>query len=283
MHIINYITPNRFLVEKDVEIHTVETTKRLKAQAINELTGKYSSTVLKIRDLIEENHPNIGRLVLLLCNADKEKITEFSTDSFTAIKTIDHLFYHIGLCCSIYDYELLEAFVEATGCQEAKKILSSFTNELQNSILKELDLLEDGLEHPSNFLPGTSKFVIEYVGGKCTLGTKAMVKNIVCECFNLKKSSIIFRGAGTGSVLFIYQLSSAVRSHLLQHKISKGDVIKLSTRNIAGVMVDDIPLLHPIKKVCSMYILCSYCIVGKYRMKGQLYKFQQSLGYQLKT
>ena len=217
------------------------------------MTGKYSSTVLKIRDLIEKKHPNIGRLVLLLCNADKEKITEFSTDPFTTIKTIDHLFYHIGLCCSIYDYELLEAFVEATGCQEAKAILSSFTNELQNSILKELDLLEDGIEHPSNFLPETSKFVIEYVGGKCTLGTKTLVKNIVCECFNLKKSSIIFRGAGAGSILFIYQISSAVKLRLLQHKLSEVNVLKLSTQNIASVIVDDILLVQPIKKVCFIY------------------------------
>ena len=103
-------------------MHSVETTRKLKAQAISELTGKYSNTVLKIYDVIKENHPDIERLILLLCNADKDKVTEFSTDPFIAIKTISQLFYHIGRSCSIYDYELLEAFVEATGCQEAKKI-----------------------------------------------------------------------------------------------------------------------------------------------------------------
>ena len=43
-------------------------------------------------------------------------------------------------------------------------------------------------------MPGTYKFIIEYVGGKCKIGTKEMVQSIVEQCVRLKKGCIIFKG-----------------------------------------------------------------------------------------
>ena len=48
------------------------------------------------------------------------------------------LFHHIGQYCSIYDYELLVAFVQSTGCQDAIKLLDDFTKTLSTSILSDL-------------------------------------------------------------------------------------------------------------------------------------------------
>ena len=135
-----------------------------------------------------------------MSSLDDDNITIFSTDiAFEKYTT------RLNCFCNIYDYELLIAFVEATECQEAIKELDDFTKEWKFSVLSDLDLLcEDGeLRNPKDFLPGTHKLVIKYVGGKCTLKTKEMVQNIVCEHFHLNKRSIFFKGAQVGSVNFI--------------------------------------------------------------------------------
>ena len=72
------------------------------------------------------------------------------------------LFLHIGMYCSMYDFDLLLALVESTECQEAVKLLDDFTEELHCSILKDLDLLsEDGeLLKLRDFMQSTQKLVI---------------------------------------------------------------------------------------------------------------------------
>ena len=52
-------------------------------------------------------------------------------------------------------------------------------------------------------MPGTYKFIIEYVGGKCTIETKEMVKGIVEQSVRLRKRTLIFKGIDVGSILFI--------------------------------------------------------------------------------
>ena len=71
------------------------------------------------------------------------------------------------------------------------------------------------LLHPDDFMPGTYKFIIEYVGGKCIIETKEMVQGIVEKCVRLRKGTFIFKGVHVGSILFIYQISEAVRNYLL--------------------------------------------------------------------
>ena len=43
------------------------------------------------------------------------------------------------------------------------------------------------LLHPNDFMPGAYKFIIEYVGGKCTIETKEMVQGIVEQSVRLNK------------------------------------------------------------------------------------------------
>ena len=126
----------------------------------------------------------------------------------------------------IYDYQVLDVLVQASECPEAIKELTDFTS-LHNSILTEIDLMsEDGeLLHPDDFMPGTYKFIIEYVGGKCTIETKEMVQGIVEQSVRLNKGVLIFKGVGTGSILFIYQISGAVKDYLLEYKFTEEDLI----------------------------------------------------------
>jgi len=100
--------------------------------------------VANLQDIINNEWCNSEQLILKLSVADEHNLTVFSTDeAFKKITTIMKLFHQIGRYISIYDYELLSAFVVSTECEEAIKVLSNFTAELQESILKDLDLMTD--------------------------------------------------------------------------------------------------------------------------------------------
>ena len=146
---------------------------------------------------------------------------------FNVIRTEMQLFQHVGLYCKgIYDYQVLDVLVQASECPEAIKELNDFTKSLRSSILTEIDLMSEHGEllHPYDFMPGTYKFIIEYVGGKCTIETKEMVYGIVEQCVHLKKGVLIFKGVDVGSILFIYQISEAVKNYLLQYKFTEEDI-----------------------------------------------------------
>ena len=165
----------------------------------------------------------------------------------------------------MYDYELLLALVESTECKEAIKLLDDFSKELHSSILKDLDLLsEDGeLRDIKSFIPGTHKLEIKYVGGDFTLKAKIGIQSILYECFHLKRGSIIFRGAQEGCVIFIYQISATVKSHLSQYQMSPQDAKKLVDFKIRYIKVDDTqieisPGIKQVSRVCTpiVHLLC---------------------------
>ena len=241
-----------FLVAGDVE-----SVKQLKARTIKKLKGRYAAVVDKLRLIIDSQKLDITSLILKLRSLDENKTTIFSTNEvFEEIHSTTELFLHIGKYCSFYDYELLETFVESTECEEAIKLLEDFTKELHHSILIDLSLLsKDGeLRDPQDFMPGTHKLVIKYVGDKCTLKTKEIVQNIIYECFRLTRGSIIFKGVTEGCVAFVYQISPTVKSYLLQYPLTTKDTELLFENQINCVIVDDKELKLP--KVASK-ILCA--------------------------
>ena len=184
------------------------------------MKGEFALVTERIRLIIEKKELDLNSLILKLRTVDDEKKTIFSTDdAFTKVQCITDLFRHILNHCNIYDYEILISFVTSTDCEEAKKMLEDFTQMLHSSILSDLDLLHDAqeLHDPKGFIPGTHRLVIKYVGGKSTMKTQILVKNIVYERYKLPYTSIIFRGVEGGSIAFIYQISSAVKAHILKH------------------------------------------------------------------
>jgi len=224
------------------DTETTGSEREFKVRTLVKLNGKYAKIVNKIQCIIEEKNFDIKQLILNLCAADGDNLTIFSTDNvFARITDTKGLFLQIGKYCSMYDFDLLLALVKSTECQEAIKLLDDFTDELRHSILKDLDLLSEYGEslNPKGFMQNTHKLVIKYVGGDCTLKAKEKVQNVVCECFRLRRGSIIFKGVQEGCIAFVYQISLAVKSHLLQSKIVPSDVEKLTEHHIISLLIDD--------------------------------------------
>ena len=83
------------------------------------------------------------------------------------------------------------------------------------------------------------------MGGKCTIETKEMVQGIVEQSVRLKKGVLIFKGVDVGSILFVYQISEAVKNHLLQYKFTEEDVTFLEGNNITSLIVDGVRIMSP--------------------------------------
>ena len=225
----------------------VEVKKQFKASIVKMLRQKYIKVVKKLIHIFKEEKVDIEELITLLRFDDVEKKSVFSTDDvFDTITTEKQLFQHVAQYCkSIYDYQVLDILVQASDCPEAIKELTNFTKSLQNSILTEVDLMSEHGEllHPDDFMPGSYKFIIEYVGGKCTLETKEMVQGIVEQSVRLKKGVLIFKGVDVASILFIYQISEVVKNYLLQYKFSEEDVRFLEGNNVTSLIVDGVMIM----------------------------------------
>ena len=225
-----------------------EVKKQFRDFVIKRLRQKYSKVVKKLIDIFKEKKVNIEEIITILCFDDVNKKSIFSTDTaFSTIRTDIQLFHHVAQYCkSIYDYQVLDILVQASNCPEAIKELTDFTESLHNSILTEIDLMsEDGeLLHPDDFMPGTYKFIIEYVGGKCTIETKEMVQGIVEQSVRLNKGVLIFKGIDLGSILFIYQVSEAVKHYLLKYKFTKEDVVFLEENKVRALVVDNVVVMQ---------------------------------------
>ena len=240
---------NSDAVVTDNAVECVEVTKHVQFRdmVIIKLRQKYSKVIMELIHIFKEKEVNIKKLITILCFDDIDKNSIFSTDTaFGTITTEIQLFHHVAQYCkSIYDYHVLDVLVQASGCPEAIKELTDFTELLQNSILTEIDLMSEHGEllHPDDFMPGTYKFIIQYVGGKCKIGTKEMVQGIVEQSVRLKKGILIFKGFDVGSILFIYQISEAVKNYLLQYKFTEQDVRFLEGNNITSLIVDDVRIM----------------------------------------
>ena len=228
-------------------VKCIEVKKQFRDFVVMRLRQKYSKVIMKLIHIFKEKKIDIEELITTLSFDDPDKNSIFSTDAaFSRIRTENQLFHHVSKYCkSIYDYTLLEILVQASEIPEAIKELTDFTETLQSSILAEIDLISEHGEllHPDDFMPGTYKFIIEYVGGKCKLGTKEMIQRIIEQIVNLRKGVLIFKGFDVGSILFIYQISEVVKNYLIQFKFSEQDVTFLEGNNITSLIVDGVKIM----------------------------------------
>ena len=223
-----------------------------KSGPLTKLKGKYVKVVNKIKHMIKSKPFEVKELIEKLHLTDTNNVTIFSTDeAFSKIATIDQLFFNIGKYCNIYDYEILESFLESLEeGDEAIKLLDDFTDELEDSILKELDLMSEskGQLKPKKLMKRKYTLKVKYHGGQtCTLSEKKMVQRIVNESLGLKKASIVFIGLEEGCIALVYQISAAVKSYILNYKITPEGHALLALHDIECLIVDGTEIPVPVE------------------------------------
>ena len=227
----------------------------LESKPLTKLKAKYIKVVSKIKHIIESKQFKVEELIEKMCLVDDL----FSTDvAFRGITTVNQLFFHINQYCNIYDYDLLQTFLASLDeCDEAVKLLDDFTEELHHSILKELNLMSEsnGQLKPKVPMNGMYILKVKYTGDqKCTLSTKNMVQRIIYQSLELHKPSVIFIGLEEGCIAFVYQISAAVKSYILQHNITPNGLALLALHDIKCLIVDGTVIPVPIEfkaQVCT--------------------------------
>ena len=202
------------------------------------MNGEYADAVSKIKNVIENTGFEISKLLFNLNNIDADNSTIFSTNAAFNITKIDELFIEIGKCCNLYNYDLLLSLLHSIKCEKGIKILEKFTQELQLSIIQELDLSEYK-ESTQFHQPGIHTLIIKYTGNKCTIEKERLIRSVICECFHLKTWSFRFYSVQDGCIALVYGISSAVKSHLLQHKITANAAALLKKSQIESIIIDN--------------------------------------------
>ena len=233
---------------------SIEVVRKFKDVTLQKLMVKYARVTVKIKYFVKEMEVNIQDAITALCFADIKKHTVFCTDhAFETIDTIDKLFHHIGRYCTIFDYNVLDTFLQVIECQDGIDELNKFTELLQSGILKEVDLLSESgkLWDPADqFIQGSYKFVVEYVGGTGLLEAQKMIQSIIQQRVDLKRGTLIFRGFGNGSILFIYQVSEAVKLYLLQYTFTEQDLVMFAALFIKKLTINDDIIMTSYEEVC---------------------------------
>ena len=236
----NLITYIYVFLAKDESIK-----RKFKGRILASLNGRYANAVDKIKNIIEQKGYEISKLVSNLNHIDTDNSTIFSNpNAASKITKIDEIFSYIGTHCNIYNYDLLRAFLISIDCREAIDTLDGFDKEVQNSVLKELDLLSE-IGEPQVPMPGSHTLMIKYIGNKCTFETEALIRNVICECFDLKSWSVSFLGVQDGCITLVYQISLTVMSHLLQYNTTTNHATLLKKSHIKCIRIDNAVLKIP--------------------------------------
>ena len=215
-------------------------TRQLKCGTLTNWMGKFGAIFAEIQEIIKKQKLNIRSLIFKLIALDAKKITIFSTDKvFKEVQSVDGLFVHIGRYCTVFDYELLEAFLVSTKCTKAINLLNSFTKELMSSAINELDLWSVK-EKVGTTLPQSHTLTVKYEGEQCTLNVEKIIRKAIFEYFDLTKGSIILVGVKKGCVTLLYQISPAVKSYLQQYPKTDEDFTLFSIAyKIKCLFIDD--------------------------------------------
>ena len=243
-------------------MYFVDFPERPYTHMLAEWKGKFANTVEEIKRVFEHEDIDVGSLIRKLCIVDDKNTTIFSkVEVFEDIRSINDIFFHIGKLCTIFDYHLLLSLVTSCPeCPKAKKLLDDFTSELRCSSLKGLNLLDvEELRDPNDIMPGTHKLDVKYDGIECSIETERMVRIAVCGSFDLMTSSLTFKGVEEGSIVFVYQISAAVKQYLQQYPIKTQNV--LSEKKIQYLMIDGEELKLP-SGVEGKYVQCSYTCIA---------------------
>ena len=176
------------------------------------------------------NDYSIQDMICSLCSSDNG-LSVFSTDeNLRKATTVSEVFLFISQKCSMYDYDVLKIYINSTDCEEAIEIVENFTKELQNSLLKDLNLLSDddlSFKYSIYVLPSGKrrKLTIECSGKSLTCQDKNLIQNVICEKFELPEASLQFITVTAGSIHLIYEISVKVKEHFLLYRIT-ADIVK---------------------------------------------------------
>ena len=226
-----------------------------KLTSLTKIDVEFAKMTTRIKEALHKNKISVSELIERLCTTSavrNKKVPIFDEDMYK--KSIDELWRKLNNFWNIFDYDLLILVIDLSECAEAQEILDKFLEKIDPCAL-DVDLVL----HCEVFKKETWPLLrIKVNTEKCTPDVKNKVKDIVSKMYDLQKYALQFAGIKEGCIEFVYCISKAVMSYLLEFKVTGSMMSDFVSNNIICLQINDMILKVPLsiaKMVSSGYTL----------------------------
>lgn len=209
-------------------------------RSLDEIEAEFAIVTTQIKNVLQENDISVVVLIERLCATSAvshKKVPIFDDDISDKVKSVDELWQKLKGFWNILDYDILILVIKLADCSEAQKILDNFLEKIDFSALKDDDLIlhykifEEKLARPV--------LRVKVNAARCTVYIKQKVKVLISDTFDVKKYSLRLKGIKEGCVEFIFYVSKAVMSYLLEFKVTGSIMANLVANYIVSLQIND--------------------------------------------
>jgi len=214
----------------------------VKLTSITTIDAEFAKMTRRIKEALHKNEISVTELIEQLCATSavhNKKVPIFDEDMYE--KSIDELWRKLKNFWNIFDYDLLILVINLSECTEAKEILDNFLEKIDPCAL-DVDLVL----HCEVFKKETWPLLrIKVNTERCTPDVKNKVKDVVSKMYNLQKYALRFTGIKEGCVEFVYSISRALASYLLEFRVTGNIMTDFVSNNIICLQINDMRLKVP--------------------------------------
>ena len=212
----------------------------------NEIEAKFGIMVTKIQESLEKHNVNLNNLLIKLKSSSVVRDREvplFDPGIFERITSIDKLFETLSGYWHLFDYDVLLYLVDTAECEEAEKVYDDFLAIFDSTVMNNLILRCDKF-NMEGILPGTCTLCVKVYRDKCTVAVAKEVKEIVSKHLELEKYALVLKGVKEGYIELIYQISTSVKSYILQYNATEHETLQLlKAHMITAIKIDDVDIM----------------------------------------
>ena len=209
---------------------------------------RYFTWIEKLTKVFKKECYAVSTIITNLCFVDKDYLTFFNSDVLlhSAI-TVDDVFSYIKYNCKYCDFTIVKAFIDASKCTEAMKLMNNYTKEVENTVILESDLKKLEYEKPTErqeLEKNMIKLKLVCEMNEMLVKEYDLITETLSKCFMLPKASILLLSVIKEDI--IYKISSNVREYLMEHKIIAYELKPLSALKIRYLIIDEMELHVPL-------------------------------------
>ena len=229
-------------------------------QSLEEIEIAFAKMTTRIKEVLHKNKVSVDKLIEQLCAISAvryKNVPIFDEDISEKVESVDELWKKLRSFWNIFDYDILILVIRFADCSEAAEIFDDFLAKI------DLSVLDDGIVLYHEEYKGESKrpvLRVKVKAEKFTIDIKNKVKDIISKKFELSEYSLRLKCIKEGCVEFIYDISKAVVSYLLEFKVTSAIGTDFLSQNIISLWINDDPIMKPsmpITESDQVIVICS--------------------------
>jgi len=220
-----------------------------------EIETEFAIATTQIKEALHNNRNNISVALLIerLCATSavsNKKVPIFDDDISEKINSVGELWKKLKRFWNILDYDVLILVINLAECSEAREILDVFLAKIDPSALEDMGLVLHYRVYQEELTQPLLRIKVN--AEKCTFDVKKAVKQIIAKKFDLQEYALYFKAIKEGCFQFVYCISKAVMSYLLEFKITGSIMADFAAYNIISLQINDDTVLKVPTKIGDM-------------------------------